>query len=161
MKLSIIPSLLLATLASACVQEGRACAAGGDKCCLRRSCVSSTKGSSLGFCVSIDADSLLAQPMATVVPAAPAPAPAPPAAAPAMGGQPSNGDNGGMMGEPNGNNGNGQAPPMGGNMNGAQPANMNGPGMFPVSGGGQGPTGVNQANTGNADPPFYIVPTEK
>lgn len=158
MKLSIIPSLLLATLAGACVQEGRACAAGGDKCCLRRSCVSSTKGSSLGFCVSIDAGSLLNQPMATAVPAAPAPAPA----APATGGQPNN--NGGMMGEPNGNNGNGQAPSMGGSMNGAQPnpnngqpANMNGPGMFPVSG-GQRPNGVNQANTGNADYPFYIVP---
>ncbi|KAK8075180.1 hypothetical protein PG997_009843 [Apiospora hydei] len=160
--LSIVPSLLLATLASACVQEGRACAAGGEKCCLRRSCVSNTQGSSLGFCVSLDADSLLQQPMPTPVPAA-----APPAMGGAGGaaGQPNNGGMGGGM--PNGNNGNGQMPAPADMNNGGQPANPNngqqgnnGPGMFPV-GGGQ-PMSANapgKVNTGSA-PPFYIVPTE-
>ncbi|KAK8000313.1 hypothetical protein PG990_012913 [Apiospora arundinis] len=161
MKFTIISAFLLATLASACVQEGRACAAGGEKCCLRRSCVSSTKGSALGFCVSIDADSLLNQPMPTAVPA-----PAPPTM---VGGA-------GMGNNPNGNNGNGmgQAPAQGGgignNNGGAQPMNPqnggqqdgnnnNGQGMFPV-GGGQSPNApaVNQASTGK--PPFYLVPTE-
>ncbi|KAK8072055.1 hypothetical protein PG996_005403 [Apiospora saccharicola] len=156
MKLSILPSLLLATLATACVQEGRACAAGGDKCCLRRSCVSSTKGSALGFCVSLDAASLLNQPMPIVVPAAPAPA-APAATAPAAGTQP---NNGGAMGEQpnNGNNGNGQAPAMSDGTNAGQPANTS-QGMFPV-GNNQGMNNVNQANPGNAGSPFYIVPTE-
>ncbi|KAK8043619.1 hypothetical protein PG993_006049 [Apiospora rasikravindrae] len=168
MKLLTIASSLLATLASACVQEGRACAAGGEKCCLRRSCVSNTQGSSLGFCVSLDADSLLQQPMPTAAPAAPA-------ASPAMGGaggaagQPMNGGMAGGM--PNGN-GNAQMPAPAEGMNAGQPANPNNAqqgnngGMFPVGGaapqGVTAPQGLNspvKANTGSA-PPFFLVPTE-
>ncbi|KAK7985356.1 hypothetical protein PG988_002978 [Apiospora saccharicola] len=137
MKLSILPSLLLATLATACVQEGRACAAGGDKCCLRRSRGQSPE----------PADAHRRSRCAA--PAAPA------ATAPAAGTQP---NNGGAMGEQpnNGNNGNGQAPAMSDGTNAGQPANTS-QGMFPV-GNNQGMNNVNQANPGNAGSPFYIVP---
>ncbi|KAK8132483.1 hypothetical protein PG999_000656 [Apiospora kogelbergensis] len=165
MKFSIIPAFLLAAFAAACVPEGRACAAGGDKCCLRRSCVSSTQGSSLGFCVSIDAKELLNQPR-------PTPVPAPSPAAPIMGGgganQPNNGNNPNGNGNGQnpaqsggtGNDGNGGGQPMNPNNGGQQGGNNsgNGQGMFPV-GSGQAPNAaVNQASTGKS--PFYLVPTE-